>query len=446
MQIVSLSGVRSLVLFMLVGNCILTDALSLRQRSAMQSTASTGLMSGRVEMNTDEDVKYKVLEKKSIKRDGTLDCLCEMGHFWHWRIKACIEQGSWGYECGFFPGEHHDKVCNDGLKCNLLNGTQVTYGGYKGAVPANCQKCSEKDKCLTGEDRHSKSCLKEYKLSGSACQTVRVTVTATAEAKVTEEVTKTSVASATATATAKEKATASKDDEKASATKEATAEGEATAKVEASGKATALANATKEGTAEGKACVTVDEVKEIMELKDVPRMPAVLSAQVVSKGDEIAFDRAYAKALEAARMKGLLKAGDAAAARARAEAREHAGLEAKAKAEEAAAWKAEAGAEKDAQEKAKAEALAKAQKAAAEEAAAAAKAAEEAAAAAKEGRGSQSAADAAAKAAAEAKAKQEALADYLNGPDPTDPPRPTTPTTTNAPRKIPAEDVAAQYP
>jgi len=436
----------ALVLLVLLGNSVLANAFSLRQPSASKQVTFT-VSAGTTAVNqVRDDVNYEVVKKESISRNTTTDCLCKLGSFWHWRIKSCIKQGGWAYECGFFPAEHHDKVCQDGLKCEVLNQTRVTsYHGHPGAVPASCQECEKQDKCLTGQERHSESCLKEYLLSGSACQTVRVTVTATASAKATEKVTKSSTASATATATASQKATAKDGAQVASATKEAKADGEATATAKASGEATAKAEATEEGSAEGEACVTVEEVKKILKLANVPRIGAVLSTQVVSKGDELAFDRAYAKALDAARKAGLLNAKEAAKAAAAAEAREHAGLEAEAKADEAAAWKAEAGAEKNAQEKAKADALAKAEEAASQEAADAAKAAADAADAANKG-GSQEAADAAAKAAAEAKAKQDAIKDLMN-PKPTQAPvRPTTPEPTNAPRKITPEQIAAGLP
>jgi len=140
-----------------------------------------------------DDIQYEVLEKKSIKRESTLDCMCKLGSFWHWRIKDCVEQGAWGYECGFFPAEHHDKVCQDKLKCELLDQTRHDYF-HPGAAPGSCKKCDANDNCLTGEKRHSDTCLKEYKLSGDACQTVQVTVTATASAEVKEKVTKTATA------------------------------------------------------------------------------------------------------------------------------------------------------------------------------------------------------------------------------------------------------------
>jgi hypothetical protein len=466
----------ALAVLTVLSHSLLSDAIFLGQRRSDTSS----LM-----VKFHEDVDYKVVKKESIHRNSSTDCLCELGSFWHWRIKKCVKQGGWGYECGFFPAEHHNKVCQDGLKCELLNKTGVKYI-HPGAVPASCQACEAEDKCLMGKERHSQNCLKEYKLVGSACQTVEVTTMATAHAKVTEEVSKSGTASATATATASQKAKVEEAGQTASATKEATAEGKATAKVEESAKASAKAKATEEGKAEGKACVTVEEVKALLDLQDVKSIGAVLSAQVLSRGDEEAFDKAYAKALDAATKAGMINAKQAAEALASGLAREKATLEAKAKADEAAAWKAEAGAEKDAQDNAKAEALAKAEAAASAEAVAAAKAAAEAgdaaaqaaldadaaakaagaggaggsmskedAAAAKakaeaaqaKAAAAQKKADEAKKAAAEAKARQDALADVMN-PTPTGAPqmRPTKAPPTSPPRKITPEQIAAQNP
>lgn len=430
----------ALTLLVLLGNSILADGYSLRQQSV--ALKKDPVPAAKVH----DDVSYKVVEKSSIGKEGTTDCLCKLGSFWHWRIKSCVEQGPWSYECGFFPAEHHDKVCQDKYQCEVLKTkNNVTYGAH-GAVPASCQPCSKDDKCLTGKERHAESCMKEYKLSGSACQTVRVTVKATAAAKVTEQVTKSSEATATSTATAAEKAISKVGSVVESAMKKATAQGEATAKAEGTGKATAEAQATKEGVAEEKACVTLEEVKEHLKLTNVPRIGAVLSAKVVSTGDEMAFDKAYDKALAAARKAGLMSAEEAAKAKAAAEAREHAGIEAEGKADEAAAWKAEAGADKDAQAKAKAEALAKARDAARKEAEETAKAAARAAAKADIGAGTKEEADAAAAKAAAAKAAADAMEDLMN-PTPTQAPiKPKPAEPTNAPRKITADEQAAALP
>jgi len=489
-------SIRALAVFVLAGNGLLVNGVSLRASNAKQPSLGNIAMPGSIVLATKlhDDVDYEVVNKTSIKRDNSsVDCLCKIGSFWHWRIKSCVKQGGWGYECGFFPEEHHNKVCQDGLKCEPLKQTRVVYE-HPGAKPASCQTCEAEDKCLAGEERHNKNCLKEYKLSGEACQTVKVKMMATAHVKVTEEVKKTASATATATATAEEKATATNGGKSATATKKATAEGKASAEAEGKGTATASAKATEEGVAEGKGCISLDAVKKLLDLQDVKSIGAVLSSQVVSRGDEEAFDLAYAKALEAAQKAGLINAKQAANALASAEAREHAALEAKAKADEAAAWKAEAGASKDAQGNAAAKALARAttaagkaaadaagvayqadadaakaeaaaeaaEKAAAggggagggamskEEAAAAKADAAEARAKAKEARAAaaaaQARADAADKAAAEAQAAKDAIGDLMN-PAPTQAPaRPTKASPTSPPRKISPEQIAAKLP
>lgn len=426
----------SVALLILGSSGLLVDTAWLRGPSASTTTPAT----------VHDGVKFEVLDKTSIGKKSTVDCLCKMGTFWHWRIKSCVKQGGPLYECGFFPAEHHNMTCQDGLKCVALD-TDVKYT-HPGAKPASCRSCTPADQCLTGEQRHEKNCLKEYLLSGSACQTVRIQVLATATAKATEEVTESSTASATSTATSSQKAIAKHDGETASATKEATATGEAKVKAEASGKASAKAKATEKGVAEGKACVSLEEVKKLLGLGKLKRMGAVLSAKVVARGDAEAFDKAHGKALKAALEAGLLNAQEAAKALAEAKARQHAGLEAEAKAEEEAAWMAEAGAEKDAQDNARAEALAKAESAAkssAEDAAKAAQAAKKEASE-KATDAAKAKADEAERAAAEAKARADAIADVVN-PKPTQAPvRPTTPEPTSPPRKITPDQIAAKLP
>merc|ERR1719324_2279118 len=80
---------------------------------------------------------FDVVEKSKIKATDTEGCLCDMGFFWHWRIHQCIPQGGWGYECGFFPKEHHHRVCADGLKCQPTKGAKDLYtspGKYEGTA------------------------------------------------------------------------------------------------------------------------------------------------------------------------------------------------------------------------------------------------------------------------------------------------------------------------
>lgn len=460
MQMMKGTSSKALMMLFLAGSNPAADALSLRAGGSDSFLQKKETPVAQDKGTKDPDTSYEVMKKESIDRKATLDCLCKLGQFWHWRIKDCVDQGDWGYECGFFPEEHHAMVCEDALKCQVLKNTTVEYSGHPGARPASCQHCEKEDNCPSGEKRHEDTCLKEYLLSGKACQTVRVTITTNASATATEKVKKTSEASATAKATAEQTATIKVNASEASATKKASAEGAATVTAEGEGEAKAKAHATGVGSAEGEACVTVDEVKEFMQLESAQRTSAVLSSKIVSTADQLAFDKAYAKALTAARKAGLLNAKDAAKALAAAEAREHAGLDAKAKADEAAAWAAEAGAKKDAQDKAEAEALERAEAEAAAKAEALAKAAAEAAAKAKAAADTAAAdaakkkaaeeAAAAAKAAAEAaemaKQQQEAVADYLNGQTTHAPITSTVPPTTNAPRKIPAKDIAAKLP
>lgn len=290
----------------------------------------------------DQDPSHKlamveVLENTSIMHEHTDDCMCNMGEFWHWRIKQCIKQGPWGYECGFFPGEHHRFVCMDGLKCDKLDQTKLEYQ-HPGAVPASCKQCEDSDHCLKGEERQSEECLKEDKLSGEACATVRVTLVANATATVTKE--------HTATASVNESAT-----------------------VDATASATGEGSASREGVGEAKACVTIEEVKEELDLSSVKRVGPVLAARIIAKGDKMAFDHAYEKAMAVALEAADSKASDAAKAAAAEKAAMEAKMQAEADAAEKAAWETEAGmsgATEDAYEEAEKEADAAAAKAAEE--------------------------------------------------------------------------------
>lgn len=281
-------------------------------------------------------VSFEVVDKQSIQMNSTSACLCEQGRFWHWRIKQCINQGYWGYECGFFPSEHHRFVCADGLNCEVLEESQVKYF-HKGAVPASCQHCSADDNCTSGAERHAEECLKEIVLSGEACATVRLTLTATASGEATRTVTfhVKKIANVSANASTKHagiNVTASvTSNHKATATSTATA----TSKVEAD----------IDVVAEEKCCVTIGQVKEHLGLQDVKRVGPVLAAKIISTGDQMAFDCAYALAMQAAKNNSgnidMKKAADDLAGE---KAAEDATNEAKAKAKEKAAWEAEAGA------------------------------------------------------------------------------------------------------
>ena len=136
---------------------------------------ASGARLRRARSGTSGEPTFKVLETTSIQVGEPSGCLCKPGQFWHWRIKQCINQGPWGYECGFFPEEHHRFVCQTNLKCEVLDQSkkkvQVEYT-HEGAVPASCEHCAPEDECPAEGKR---DCLEESKISGEACATVLVT-------------------------------------------------------------------------------------------------------------------------------------------------------------------------------------------------------------------------------------------------------------------------------
>jgi len=361
-------------------------------------------------------VYYQMLEETHIEAKASAECICPLGEFWHWRIRQCIKQAPWGYECGFFPKEHWHRVCQDGLKCSALkDGTGYFHDG---AAAASCQYCKKEDKCLTGDERQKEECLAEYTLAGEACATVQVvkqalSATAEASASHTAEATESASAQAEAKATEKEKAEASAEawaaaDEKVTETEtehavgekngievkipaKASASGEATrsanAKVTAEGSGEASASASGSGSAEGsakatrevtqkakassdgtavqKSCVSVDQAKNSLGLEISGKVGAVLASKVTAEADRMAFEDAYDKALKQAVEIGLGDAKKLAKELAEAKAAEIAKMKAEAAAKEKAAWVAEsnasdeakAAAQQAAEEKASAEAV-----------------------------------------------------------------------------------------
>jgi len=455
-------------------------------RLRRRSIAAPGTTSG---------ASFEVVETTSIEAKKTEDCICEKGQFWHWRIKQCIGQGAWGYECGFFPEEHHQYVCRDALKCQVLDQssseTKVTYS-HEGAVPANCQHCTAGDNCKAGDQR---DCLEQSEVSGEACATVRVTLDQTVTAEATKEHTASATAqktvSASVDASAEKKATATATEtavdsakrtakgevdgikatvtvnEKATATEEAsvtvtkkataTASSEATheSSAQSTAKVSAKAAATKQGVAEEKRCVDVTAVKKQLGLEDVAKIGPVLASNIVEAGDKAAFDLAYEAAMKAAQANGASLAEGAAKALAAQKAAKDAEMAANAKASEDAAWKAEAGAKEKATiqagDVAQTEADAKAAEAAANSASNIAsseakdKAAQKAedAAKAKADANVGKAAEAAAQTGADAVAEQAAAttSDQENLGTPTNPPEGK-----GTPPKMTKKDVAAEKP
>lgn len=248
------------------------------------------------------EISFDVVEKSSISSAATAKCLCNVGQFWHWRINKCISQGAWGYECGFFPAEHHRVACKDGLKCERLHSSELkgaAYLNHVGAKPASCTRCTTDDHCSQGQERHETQCLKEYDMYGEACATVRVNVRSRAVAK-------------------------------ASGT-------------HAASKSTAEAEAVRPGEAHARACVPVLQVKKNLHLADVPKVGPVLAAEVISAGDKEAFDLAYDKALASAQSAGRISAEQAAKELAKEKALVVARLTDESKVRNATAWKLEAG-------------------------------------------------------------------------------------------------------
>lgn len=410
--------------------------------------------SGLTLSSADLGVSFEILSETHINFEEASECLCPLGQFWHWRLRACIQQGPWGYECGFFPKEHHHRVCQDGLKCEPLKNTKNEYF-HDGAVPASCVACTAEDKCLVGQARQDAECLKVQTLNGEACSEVKVTktgITASAEvtqkhtaedsathtAEETAEATATSEASAkaeatkqvtesateeatesatgseagikvesTASAEATEKATAeatasATGQGKATRTEEATASATHEASSKSTKKASASATATAKGVSQNKACVSVEEAKKMLEIES--NVGAVLAAKVISAADKEAFERAYKLALLEAAKTGLASAEQLAKELAAQKAAEEAKLAAEAAAAEKAAWKAEAGASEKAKAAAKEDAQAAASKSAQEAAQA------EASNAAKNAAGAEAEADASASAEAQASSSAEAKA------------------------------------
>merc|ERR1719223_1226405 len=94
-----------------------------------------------------DNPSFDVVSKTPIQKTETAACLCPFGQFWHWRIHKCVNQGAWGYECGFFPGEHHHRACTDGLTCKATYKAEDTYSSYgkhygtANSFPATCDRC-----------------------------------------------------------------------------------------------------------------------------------------------------------------------------------------------------------------------------------------------------------------------------------------------------------------
>jgi len=319
-----------------------------------------------------DDAHVEIIEKSQIESKKATACMCPLGKFWHWRIRQCIDQGAWGYECGFFPKEHWHRVCQDGLKCAELQ-TQSQGYFHDGAHPASCQRCKPEDNCLAGEKRQAEECLVEYTLLGEACTTIKiiaessqsVTAEETAKATSTESVTAKSKAIDAASAKATETnctqhAVGEEAGIKVKIPVESTASAEATrahtAEVSAEGKGKATeevtATAQGQGTASvfgsGTACVPVEDAKKMLGLEVDAKVAAVVASKVVATAKKKAFESAYATALSKVVHMHPHEARALAAKLDAAKATKIAKLLAEAAAKEKAAWVAESDASAEA--------------------------------------------------------------------------------------------------
>jgi len=98
MQLMFRSNAMAVFVIALLSNAFVADAMSLRKRSDKQGLVAVSDAMVLVS-KVHDDIDYEVLKKSSINKTSTVDCLCPLGSFWNWRIKACVKQGAWGYEC-----------------------------------------------------------------------------------------------------------------------------------------------------------------------------------------------------------------------------------------------------------------------------------------------------------------------------------------------------------
>lgn len=114
--------------FSILSAAIVQDVAAVSMASHLRGSVNTQArgadMSFHMDISSTDDDKdpegidVDVLKKELPNVTEQADCLCPLGQFWHWRLASCIQQGPWGYECGFFPMEHHHRVCQDSMKCN----------------------------------------------------------------------------------------------------------------------------------------------------------------------------------------------------------------------------------------------------------------------------------------------------------------------------------------
>ena len=142
-------AMASILFFFALGfSCVsLSRSLSLRTRGSggvvwESTTISKGLQNSSA-------IVLEVVNRTSLATIRSGECVCPLGKFWHWNAHRCVDQGGWGYECGFFPAEHHQMVCKDGFKCQKIKSNTVYTPHSKNTVdsfPATCVDCTAEDR------------------------------------------------------------------------------------------------------------------------------------------------------------------------------------------------------------------------------------------------------------------------------------------------------------
>lgn len=358
------------------------------------------------------DVTFKVVEETLPTTADLSQCICQQGRFWHWRLKKCVPQGSWGYECGFFPHEHHHEVCKDGLKCSevkkrtSLYQVRVDAAQIQKSFPATCVPCKFEDHCLQGPQRHQEACIKKHDMVGiDACVTVRARAVKLASARSTQmhtayvsrlrEATQKAIQEAESkpkvdtvpsiskdsNSNKKERPSAKTSDVSSNTSAAAAANslpvtgagsevsiaagrqgnsigGQAqVVTVSRAASATKIAHANASAEEKATSCTSVLEAKKHLGISPDEQLSAVLVSNIIAKTRELAMQGAMEKASAAAQRRGLVNAAIAAQRLADVQALEEAKLKAEAAAAEASAWMEEAGTSREAQAVARSRAL-----------------------------------------------------------------------------------------
>lgn len=114
---------------------------------------------------------YVRSEQYPISRSQKIggSCVCPLGQFFDLGEKACVEQKTWGKDCGSFPKNLQHRVCQDGLVCrgwNMPENYEVATDEGTNDAPITCDRCKDGDDCKEGQERHDDDCVREGELPG----------------------------------------------------------------------------------------------------------------------------------------------------------------------------------------------------------------------------------------------------------------------------------------